>query len=323
MGDGVTCPVVEDGVSFVVTVFNKAGYLPGVIAALAAQVPDRPRQFIFIDDGSSDGSADVVERATAGWADTILVRQENGGPTAATNAGIARASHRYLKLVGSDDVLAPFCTRVLIGTLEATGTDAVFSRQDYYREPRDMVFAERQVAPEVPANPVGAVIARTISGTSQTLYRLDAVRAAGACDPGVFAEDFSLALRVASRGRIALLDLVTAYGPAGDGERLMVGRKHQTFHDYNLALARFLEQNPELAPALRRLALRRAAGRAAKWARREGGLRLPLRYLALDLAARIGFPLDHASAIRATLPAFALGPAASARPLVVPAMGLT
>ena len=112
-------------------------------------------------------------------------------------------------------------------------------------------------------------------------------------------------------------------GPAGDGERLMVGRKHQTFHDYNLALARFLEQNPELAPGLRRLALRRAAGRAAKWARREGGQRLPLRYLALDLAARIGFPLDHASAIRSTLPAFALGPAASARPLIVPSMGLT
>ena len=323
MSDGVTCPVVEDGVSFVVTVFNKVGYLPGVIAALAAQVPDQPRQFIFIDDGSIDGSADLVERATAGWPDTILVRQENGGPTAATNAGIARARRRYLKLVGSDDVLAPFCTRVLIDTLESTGADAVFSRQDYYQDPRDIAFAERQVAPDVPVNPIGSVIARTISGTSQTLYRLAAVQAAGACDPGVFAEDFSLALRVASRGRIALLDLVTAYGPAGDGERLMVGRKHQTLHDYNLALARFLEQNPELAPGLRRLALRRAAGRAAKWARREGGHRLPLRYLALDLAARIGLPLDHASAIRATLPAFALGAAASARPLVVPAMGLT
>ena len=314
---------MEDGVSFVVTVFNKAGYLPGVISALAAKVPDRARQFIFIDDGSVDGSAEVVERLTAGWPDTVLVRQANGGPTAATNAGIARAKGRYLKLVGSDDVLAPFCTRLLIEALEATSADVVFSRQDYYRDPRDMVFAERAMAPEVPENPVSAVIARTISGTSQTLYRLAAVKAAGACDPGVFAEDFSLALRVASRGRIALLDQVTAYGPAGDGERLMVGRKHQTFHDYNLALARFLEQNPELAPGLRRLALRRAAGRAAKWARREGGQRLPLRYLALDLAARIGFPLDHASAIRSTLPAFALGPAASARPLIVPSMGLT
>ena len=314
---------MEDGVSFVVTVFNKVGYLPGVIDALAAQVPARRRQFIFIDDGSVDGSADLVERSTAGWSDTILVRQENGGPTAATNAGIALARLRYLKLVGSDDVLAPFCTRLLIDTLEEAGADAVFSRQDYYGDPGDIAFSEQQVAAEIPQDPVGAVIARTISGTSQTLYRLEAVKAAGGCDSGVFAEDYSLALRVASRGRIALLDLVTAYGPAGDGERLMVGRKHQTFHDYNLALARFIEQTPGLSSGLRRLALRRAAGRAAKWARREGGQRLPLRYLALDLAARIGLPLDHASAIRATLPAFALGPAASARPLVVPAPGLT
>lgn len=311
-----------DGVSFVITVFNKAGYLPAVIAALARQVPERPRQFVFIDDGSVDGSAEVVEREIGGWPDTVLVRQPNGGPTAATNAGIERARHRYLKLVGSDDILAPFCTRRLIETLEATGADAVFSRQDYYKDFRDIVFAERPVVPEVPADPLGTAIERTISGTSQTLYRLDAIRAAGACDPGVFAEDFSLALRVAGRGRIALLDLVTAYGPAGDGDRLMVGRKHQTFHDYNLALARFLEQNPGVSSRLRRLALSRAAGRAAKWARREGGCRLPLRYLALDLLARSGLPIDHASAIRSTLPAFALGSAAAARPLILPAAAL-
>lgn len=309
-----------DGVSFVCTVFNKAGYLPGVLDALARQVPDRPRQFIFIDDGSVDGSAELVEKATREWPDTVLVRQANGGPTAATNAGIALARHRYLKLLGSDDVLAPFCTRRLVDTLEATGADAVFSRQDYYRSLGDVAFAETPVAAEVPADPIRTVIARTISGTSQTLYRLDAIRAAAACDPGVFAEDFSLALRVASRGKIALLDLVTAVGPAGDGERLMVGRKHQTFHDYNLALARFIEQTPELSPQLRRLALRRAAGRAAKWARREGGQRLPLRYLALDAAARLGLPIDHARAIRATLSAFSLGPAARARPLILPAV---
>jgi glycosyltransferase involved in cell wall biosynthesis len=307
------------GVSFVCTVFNKVGYLPGVLDALARQVPDRPRQFIFIDDGSSDGSAALVEQATASWADTVVVRQANGGPTAATNAGIALARQHYLKLLGSDDLLAPFCTRRLVETLEATGADAVFSRQGYYVHAHDVAFAETSVEPQVPDDPLAAVIARTISGTSQTLYRLDAIRAAGACDPGVFAEDFSLALRVASRGRIALLDLVTAYGPAGDGDRLMVGRKHQTFHDYNLALARFLEQSPGLPARLGRLALRRAAGRATKWARREGGHRLPLRYLALDLAARFGLPIDHARAIRATLSAFALGPAASRRPLVLPA----
>jgi glycosyltransferase involved in cell wall biosynthesis len=306
------------GTSYVITVFNKAGYLPGVVAALAAQETAYPREFIFIDDGSHDGSAEVVERATAGWADTVVVRQPNGGPTAATNAGIARARLPYLKLVGSDDILAPFCTRVLTDTLSRTGADAVFSRQDYYRMPDEIDFIERGAVPEVPADPLAAVIARTISGTSQTLYRTEAVRAAGGCDSGVFAEDFSLALRVAGRGRIALLDEVTAYGPAGDGERLMVGRKHQTFHDYNLALARFLEQTPGLPTALRRLALRRAAGRAAKWARREGGRRLPLRYLALDLAARMGLPLDHAAAIRATLPAFALSALAEARPLIRP-----
>jgi hypothetical protein len=40
----------------------------------------------------------------------------------------------------------------------------------------------------------------------------------------------------------------------------------------------------------------------------------------LDLAARLGLPLDHAAAIRSTLPAFSLGDLAAARPLIDPGL---
>ena len=41
-------------VSFVVTVFNKAEYLPLVIRSLDAQIGDFEREYVFVDDGSTD-----------------------------------------------------------------------------------------------------------------------------------------------------------------------------------------------------------------------------------------------------------------------------
>ncbi len=48
------------GVSYVVTVYNKAPYLPAMLDALAGQAGDFERQFIFVDDGSTDGSLDIL-----------------------------------------------------------------------------------------------------------------------------------------------------------------------------------------------------------------------------------------------------------------------
>jgi glycosyltransferase involved in cell wall biosynthesis len=60
------------GVSFIVPVYNKAPYLNGVLAAIRAQRGEFPRQYVFVDDGSSDGSLEIVRRATEGWDDTVI-----------------------------------------------------------------------------------------------------------------------------------------------------------------------------------------------------------------------------------------------------------
>lgn len=306
-------------ISFVCPLFNKEAYLPGVIEALARQAPDHARQFVFIDDGSSDRSLEVVRALTADWPDCVYHRQDNQGPSGATNAGFARADGDYIKLLGSDDILAPFATDLLLRVLDETGAVAVYSIQSYYRSPAEIAFADAagRAGASLLDDPVRAAIRHTISGTSQTLFRGDAVRAAGGCDPRVFAEDFSLALRLALQGPIATLPVVTAFGPAGEGERIMVGRKHQVFHDYNLALFLFLKDHPALKARLGRLALARAAGRAEKWVSRERKGDSFLGYSLLRLAACLP-GLDHAGLIERTLPAFTGGAPARVRPIVRP-----
>ncbi len=311
---------MKPGVSFVVTIYNKERFLPDVIGHLRDQASDRPRQFIFVDDGSRDASMKIVRDLTRDWADCEYVEQANGGPSCATNVGIAKARLDYLKLLGSDDLLAPGATDKLIEVMETTAVDMVCGRMHYYRDANEIAVSQddlRRAIPTVFDHPLASVVRYNWSGTSQTLYRLATVKRAGGCDPRVFVEDFSLALRVALIGRFALLDTTLAFGPAADGDRIMVGLKHQTFHDYGLALYWFLADCPALVPAFGRIAFERAAGRAYKWALREGGSGFPWRYFWLHLASRLPLGIDPVRGIRATLDAFSLGPYAAAHPIIL------
>lgn len=307
------------GVSFVCTVYNKEKFLPAVIDSIWRQVPDRPREFIFVDDGSRDRSVSIVREMTKDWPNCRIVEQANGGPSSSTNTGIGLATQTWLKLVGSDDVLAPYATRRLVEIAEKTGAAGVFARIGFYRDPAEIRFDEAEADatdPVVPADPVAEVIRYGVSGTSPTVFRTETVRAAGGCDPDVFVEDFALALRVARLAPIARFDHVVTWGPAADETRIMVGQGHQAHHDFALALIHFLRAHPDMARRYGDLAFRRAAGRAWKYARRAVGLGWGSRYPWLNLRAYLGAPGDPAAAIARTMDVYALGDGPRAKPII-------
>ncbi len=80
------------GVSYVVTIYNKAPYLEGVVRALAGQDGDFERQYVLVDDGSTDDSGALAARLVAGLPNRTLIRQPNAGPSVAVNRGIARGA---------------------------------------------------------------------------------------------------------------------------------------------------------------------------------------------------------------------------------------
>lgn len=265
---------VRPGVSFVCPVYNKEAYLESVCAAIAAQEGGFDREFIFVDDGSRDRSVEVVRDVTRNWPDTRIVVQENQGPSGSTNTGCGMARLSHIKLVGSDDLLAPFATDLLLKRIEETGVGAIYSLQRYYRDASEIAY-DREAAyaekPRVVEDRLYQAMRHNFSGTTGTLFRRDAFLEAGGCDKRVFAEDFSLCLRIARRRPIAMLEALTCWGPGEDPTRIMTGSKNQLLHDYNAALHYFLRDNPDLPGRYRRMAFRRCAGRAWKWAFREEG----------------------------------------------------
>jgi GT2 family glycosyltransferase len=84
--------------SVVIPVYNAAGTLPRVIAAIEQLVP-RPSAIYMVDDASTDQSVAV---ARAHPQVTCIPLGTNGGPGRARNAGVQRAATELLLMLDSD-----------------------------------------------------------------------------------------------------------------------------------------------------------------------------------------------------------------------------
>ena len=89
--------------SVVVPTYNRRSMLERALRSVWAQTCD-DYELIVVDDGSTDGTAEFL--ATLG-SDVRTVRQENQGPSAARNAGVALARGTYVVFLDSDDELLP------------------------------------------------------------------------------------------------------------------------------------------------------------------------------------------------------------------------
>jgi cellulose synthase/poly-beta-1,6-N-acetylglucosamine synthase-like glycosyltransferase/peptidoglycan/xylan/chitin deacetylase (PgdA/CDA1 family) len=101
---------VLDPVSVIVPAYNESAGIEAAVRSIAAST--HPVQVIVVDDGSTDGTADIVE--ALGLPGVEVIRKENGGKPSALNAGIAAARHDLVVMVDGDTVFEPDTVHVLI-----------------------------------------------------------------------------------------------------------------------------------------------------------------------------------------------------------------
>jgi glycosyltransferase involved in cell wall biosynthesis len=106
---------VSSLVSVIIPAFNRAEFLAEAIDTALGQ-RKVTLEVIVVDDGSTDGTSKVADR----YAGRIhYFYQENSGPPAARNRGIAQAGGEFLAFLDSDDLWPADRTRILLNWLES------------------------------------------------------------------------------------------------------------------------------------------------------------------------------------------------------------
>lgn len=93
-------------ISVIVTAYNIEEYLPRCVESLLVQT-HQPLQIIIVDDGSTDGTPEICDRYANENENITVIHQENGGPSAARNAGVEIAQGEYIGYVDGDDWVEP------------------------------------------------------------------------------------------------------------------------------------------------------------------------------------------------------------------------
>ncbi|HZF19022.1 MAG TPA: glycosyltransferase [Burkholderiales bacterium] len=138
--DGVSRPLL----SVVIPVYNGVPYLPQLIESLLAQqrVPD---EVIFVDDGSTDGSSEMIERLGAALVGLRVVGQKNRGAAVARNIGMRHATGRYLAFLDADDMVDARMYGTLVGLAESERLDiAMCNAWNFHegRKPDTLVYRD-------------------------------------------------------------------------------------------------------------------------------------------------------------------------------------
>lgn len=90
--------------SVVFPMYNVAKYLPECVASVLSWKADYV-EYLFVDDGSPDNCAQIVEAAAKSDPRVKLLRKENGGCASARQYGMERAKGRYIGFVDPDDYI--------------------------------------------------------------------------------------------------------------------------------------------------------------------------------------------------------------------------
>jgi glycosyltransferase involved in cell wall biosynthesis len=118
--------------SVIVPLYNKASTVKRTLASLAAQTLS-DFEVIVVDDGSTDGGADVVEYCPVPR--VRVIRQANSGPGAARNRAIAEANGGYLAFLDADDEYLPGYLEEALRIFESVAPDAAALAFAWYDDP--------------------------------------------------------------------------------------------------------------------------------------------------------------------------------------------
>ena len=269
-------------VSVVIPCYNATAFLADAVASARAQ--SYPvAEVIVIDDASADGTAEAADALGV----TVIRQPANRGPSAARNAGIARATGDLVAFLDADDAWLPWHVELCVDALARHPRAAVASTAVMLWEDPLPPRPERPRV-EIPVDPVLVLLERTLIPQTGAVARKSALAEVGGYDEGRrYAEDYDVWLRIAARHDLARVHAVGSRHRRHPGQatRALLRMMENGFEVRLQALAAVTAQGDPARSARAAAALVAALDTElhSMWYLRDAGA---FEYL-LELAARI------------------------------------
>jgi hypothetical protein len=186
------------GVSVVVPVLNGARWLEEMVSAVEGQNYAGPLEILIVEDGSTDGSRDLL-RALARAGRVRVVDGPRRGATAALNTGIRAATHPLIAQIDQDVVIQK---RWLIELVEALEPSEVAAAQGQYVAAHSAGLWSRVMALDL-RDRYRSMPSRTVDHvcTGNSVYRKSALLEIGLFDERLgYGYDNDVSYRLIERG---------------------------------------------------------------------------------------------------------------------------
>jgi glycosyltransferase involved in cell wall biosynthesis len=191
-------------VSVLIPVYNGERYLGRALDSVLNQTVS-PEEVIVLDDGSTDGSADLA----SSYPDVKVIRQPNAGIGSARRRLVAEASGDWVAFLDHDDFWQPMKLAKQLPLTCEPNMGLVHTRDVFFfdESPADGKRAEGKWSPRKDAVALDHVLPDCRINTSSVLVRRQALMEAGNFDARVSkAEDWLMWLQLAARWDFAFVD---------------------------------------------------------------------------------------------------------------------
>jgi glycosyltransferase involved in cell wall biosynthesis len=189
-------------VSVIVPAYNVRSYIEEALVSLERQSLQE-FEAIVVDDGSTDGTAEVVKPYVARDSRFRLLQKPNGGLSSARNYGIRHARAEYIALLDSDDVYKPDKLANHVAVLDRVAeVGVVYSASQAIRDdgyPTFMYLSGKPVA----SDPLLSLLCKNFIGHgSNAVFRRSLCDEVGEFDEALpSSEDVDFWLRIAATER--------------------------------------------------------------------------------------------------------------------------
>lgn len=112
---------MEALISVIIPIYNMEAYLARCLDSVLNNTY-RNLEVLCVDDGSTDGSAQILRAYAEKDSRIVPIFKENGGVSSARNAGLDRVTGEYVTFVDPDDYVHPQYVELLYRALRESGT---------------------------------------------------------------------------------------------------------------------------------------------------------------------------------------------------------